>query len=269
MSKLARLKQKVTKAAEALQAAEGSQKSVQDQLVALTPELAAAAEKVRAAQALSENFAQRRQQLDAQLEAAYKNVDNILADISAVMDDKAHSELATRTQEHLSLRLQEMECQKAHKVATQLVATQRESLARHQAELAEEEAHAPVLAAPPKEAPPPPPSNQPRRACKLPGGRLEKTNNGRAIQARMRELGVKGNPRDYVVLVGYQLFDHAGTWAIGREGPPSPETLERVTLVNKRDLSCFIGAKDAEYFWNRDLGRRASQVRMPTELRLD
>lgn len=74
------------------------------------------------------------------------------------------------------------------------------------------------------------------------------TDNGRMIAELMHTKGVKGSPKDWVILVGRRLIDHGGTHDLqtGFSG---------VNLVHKKDLERYVGEQESRRFWRRGLGR--------------
>lgn len=75
------------------------------------------------------------------------------------------------------------------------------------------------------------------------------TNNGRMIAEMMHARRLRGNPKDYVILVGPRLIDFAGTYEI--QGMMQP----KVVLVHKRELSRVVGEQASRRFWRRGTGR--------------
>jgi len=79
------------------------------------------------------------------------------------------------------------------------------------------------------------------------------TDNGRMIAELMHAKGVKGSPKDFVIVVGRRLIDYRGTYDI--RGLEAPLGFAGVTLVHKRELERVVGEKESRRFWRRGLGR--------------
>ena len=79
------------------------------------------------------------------------------------------------------------------------------------------------------------------------------TDNGRMIAELMHSKGVKGSPKDFVIVVGRRLIDYRGTYDI--RGLEAPHGFAGVTLVHKRELERFVGVTESRRFWRRGLGR--------------
>lgn len=82
---------------------------------------------------------------------------------------------------------------------------------------------------------------------------------GRANEGMIRNLMKlkkrKGNPKDYVILVGETLFDAYGNYPV--KFKPKIK-LDGMLLLHKKHLHRFIDDKIAARFWNRKL-----RIRIP------
>jgi len=88
------------------------------------------------------------------------------------------------------------------------------------------------------------------------------TKGGALIRSLMEAGNKKGNPKNFVVLIGERLIDWTGVIEIigNDEGfEPSPG----MRLVHKRDLHKYIGARQAALFWNKRAGVRVSTKGIP------
>lgn len=77
--------------------------------------------------------------------------------------------------------------------------------------------------------------------------------NGRMIAELMHAEKKRGNPKDYVVISGYRLLDHAGSYDLKL---PDGKTIgiKGVRLVHKSKLREYLGEELAARFWKG--GRR-------------
>ena len=81
------------------------------------------------------------------------------------------------------------------------------------------------------------------------------TANAKIIHDLMKQKGVKGNFKDWVIIAGRRLVDWLGSHAIiGDEA--DDEKLEGMKLVRKDKLHKFIGAEWAAKFWDPKMRRR-------------
>ncbi|KKM94495.1 hypothetical protein LCGC14_1197770 [marine sediment metagenome] len=80
------------------------------------------------------------------------------------------------------------------------------------------------------------------------------SDNAVAIKRLMVSRALKGNPKNYVVIMGSKILDHGGTYnALLSEGG---EVIgDDVLLIHKRDLAGIIGDKAALRFWDPLTGR--------------
>lgn len=85
--------------------------------------------------------------------------------------------------------------------------------------------------------------------------------NGKLIRGLMKAGKQRGNPRDYVVLVGSQMMEFVASYTVVFTEDSAYEPSEGMTLVHKRNLYRFIGDGQAARFWNRKLGIRVPQRR--------
>lgn len=80
---------------------------------------------------------------------------------------------------------------------------------------------------------------------------------GRANEMMIRDLMKvkkrKGNPKDYVILVGTSMFDAYGLYPIKRV---TDAGVDGMVLLHKKNLHRFIGDEHAARFWNRKLAMR-------------
>lgn len=87
---------------------------------------------------------------------------------------------------------------------------------------------------------------------KLPA--LKESGNARMIRKLMVSRALRGNPKNFVVIVGNQLLDCSGTFkTVGSEG--GKVIGDSVILVHKRDLAKIIGEEAALKFWVPGVGR--------------
>jgi hypothetical protein len=79
-----------------------------------------------------------------------------------------------------------------------------------------------------------------------------KTANGKMIAEMMIEAGIKGDYKDYILLIGERIVEYRrGFTVIFEEGV---EPISGVRLVHKKDLHRIIG-DDAHKLWHPTCGR--------------
>lgn len=78
---------------------------------------------------------------------------------------------------------------------------------------------------------------------------------GDVILEFMHRMKIKGNFRDYVLFIGNQMHDYAGTYTVNRE-PVEASEPTYIALVHKKDLHTILGKDKAENFWSQKLRRR-------------
>lgn len=85
------------------------------------------------------------------------------------------------------------------------------------------------------------------------------TVNGNRIAQMMIGVGERGNPKDYVVIVGDTLVDWTGSWNIviknNGGGVSKIGVSKAAALVHKSRLDRVIGPKTAGLFWRPGVGR--------------
>jgi hypothetical protein len=95
----------------------------------------------------------------------------------------------------------------------------------------------------------------------------EPTGNEAIIRAAMKVKGIRGNPRDYVLLMGDRLLECTGSFAMFQVNEDQSESkrveFEGVQLVHKKHLHKYAAEPVAAKFWNRKLGVRVPQVKKP------
>lgn len=79
------------------------------------------------------------------------------------------------------------------------------------------------------------------------------TANGKMIQDLMVAHKVKGNHKDFVIIVGSKLMDWTGTYDIRQRD--KPVEARAMALIHKSKLRNVIGPELAGVFWRRGLGR--------------
>ncbi len=96
------------------------------------------------------------------------------------------------------------------------------------------------------------------------------TENAAIIQRVMRERTdredrdiYKGNPKDYVILVGETLMDCTGTFSLtamdakaGESGTVRATNPGSMAIVHKSKLAAVLGEKIGDIFWNKKLRMR-------------
>ena len=81
------------------------------------------------------------------------------------------------------------------------------------------------------------------------------TPNGRQIFELLRLTKKKGNPKDFVIIVGKRMLDYWGSYDMeNKEG--KSVGVEGVALIHKRELHKVVGDELASKFWNRKTGMR-------------
>lgn len=95
-------------------------------------------------------------------------------------------------------------------------------------------------------------------------GKKEKaTGNKAIIEAAMKDRKVRGNPKDYVLLVRDRLIDCSGSYKMFQVNEDQTEhkkvEFDKVRLVHKRNLHQYAAEPVASRFWNRKLGVRVPQ----------
>lgn len=81
------------------------------------------------------------------------------------------------------------------------------------------------------------------------------TRNGELIRDCMLAKGVKGDYKDFVMLVGARMIDWVDSWDIFKPDG-TPIGIEGVLLLHKSQLHRIVDEKFAEKFWNRKLRMR-------------
>ncbi len=74
------------------------------------------------------------------------------------------------------------------------------------------------------------------------------------IRKLMASRAIRGNPENYVVIIGSELIDCSGSYSavLSEGGKVFGDT---VALVHKRDLAKVIGEEAALRFWEPGVGR--------------
>lgn len=80
------------------------------------------------------------------------------------------------------------------------------------------------------------------------------TSNAKMICELMESEGVKGNYKDYVVIVRDQMMDWAGEYELKMKDGKRVGS-EEILLIHKRKLHNIIGDEAAKVFWHPRLGR--------------
>lgn len=84
---------------------------------------------------------------------------------------------------------------------------------------------------------------------------------GRDNEAMIRNLMKlkkrRGNPKDYVILVGDRMFDAYGNYPIERITSSGENGM---VLLHKKNLHLFIGEENSKRFWNRKFGIRIPNI---------
>ena len=99
------------------------------------------------------------------------------------------------------------------------------------------------------------PKKNPENNVKVEHRRPTSTPNGKLIQDLMVAREVKGDYRDFVMIVGARLVDWLGSWDIFN-GQGEPVGFEGVLLVHKSKLDTVVDEKFAVKFWDKKLKRR-------------
>jgi transposase len=81
-----------------------------------------------------------------------------------------------------------------------------------------------------------------------------KTQNARHIVESMISTGIRGDYRDYVLMVGDQLIDWRKTMNVQAEDG-LPVRVEKPVLIHKSKLAKIIGVEAAKTFWHPTFGR--------------
>ena len=85
---------------------------------------------------------------------------------------------------------------------------------------------------------------------KQPKKRLEpKTDNGKLIAQFMKDKGVKGNYKDYVIVSPDGLMHWSGTFQLTRQDNGEKVDIPAVALVHKRNVGVFFGPEVGVMFW--------------------
>ena len=87
------------------------------------------------------------------------------------------------------------------------------------------------------------------------------SHNEALIRNMMKAAKKRGNPADWVVLVGFRLIDYGGSYDVITSEEFEFKSFPEPTLAHKRDLHKLIGKKQAARFWRRKLGLRVPQER--------
>jgi len=102
---------------------------------------------------------------------------------------------------------------------------------------------------------------QRRRARSRAGGTdaHDRTPNAQMILDAMGAGGVKGNYRDYVLLVGDRLIDWKGSHGIVNTDDNKPAHVQGIRLVHKKNLKSILPEEVAAQFWHPKLGRKGAK----------
>jgi len=82
------------------------------------------------------------------------------------------------------------------------------------------------------------------------GHRTYPTANAKMIGELMKAKKVRGNFKDYVIIVGDRLIDWDGSYQIRFEGEDADKKPSGLALLHKRVLDMYIGPELAKQFWN-------------------
>jgi hypothetical protein len=74
--------------------------------------------------------------------------------------------------------------------------------------------------------------------------------NGKLIYESMKNLKIKGDPRDFVIFNGDTILDYRGFYNVYRD---TNDTVVRI--VHKKNLKKIIGEENAKRFWHPTFGR--------------
>lgn len=83
-----------------------------------------------------------------------------------------------------------------------------------------------------------------------------KTENGKLICKLMRNMGVKGNYKDYVLVTPTEIIDWQDKWLV-----VSGDTFDRPQLMHKKLLRHILGEDVAAQIWHPTIGRLVSVKR--------
>jgi len=90
-------------------------------------------------------------------------------------------------------------------------------------------------------------------------GAVDQTPNAKMILDAMRSEGVKGNYRDYVLLVGDRLIDWKGSHNIVTIDGNKPAHVSGIRLMHKRNLKNVLPEDIAAMFWHPKMGRMGAK----------
>ena len=82
------------------------------------------------------------------------------------------------------------------------------------------------------------------------------TINGRRIEELLRLTKKKGNPKDFVIIVGYRLIDYWADYNLINEAGKTIGVEKGIALIHKKDLHKVLGEEFAAKFWRRKAGMR-------------
>lgn len=87
---------------------------------------------------------------------------------------------------------------------------------------------------------------------------MRKKPNEDLIRHLMKAKKYRGNPKNYVVLMGCKMLDIYSDYVVSRKEDTGEE---KTLLLHKRHLHRFIGEKIASNFWNKKIGVRRPRNR--------
>lgn len=83
------------------------------------------------------------------------------------------------------------------------------------------------------------------------------TVNGHRIVELLKMTHKRGNPKDFVIIVGKRMMDYWGSYDMeNKEGKTIG--IEGVALIHKKELHKVVGDELASKFWSRRLGMRVA-----------
>lgn len=89
------------------------------------------------------------------------------------------------------------------------------------------------------------------------------SSNETIIRGAMKDKGLRGNPRNYVLLLDDRMLDCSGSFTMYKTNDKgeieNKIDFEGVKLVHKRDLYKYAAEVVAAKFWNRKSGVRIPQ----------
>lgn len=113
------------------------------------------------------------------------------------------------------------------------------------------------------------PKQPPKKQVPSPAGPKypKDTPNGGMIRNMMKSTKQKGNPKDFVILVGNRLIDWWGSYDVMYQPEGENEAkkmgVDGVALLHKRILHNILPAEIASQFWNKKLRMRVPQKPPP------